>query len=1117
MNNGDPVTNPYVGPETFTQAQGHLFFGREREARDLLSRVLSERLVLFYAQSGAGKSSLLNARLIPSLREVGYAVLPVTRVEGDLPAGIDQVDNIYLFNLMLRIDESQGGAARFAHVGLGDFLHGLYSDDGEHFAFDELAVSIPDLPGSSTQPVTPYVLIIDQFEEIITAHPGRWQEREAFFRQLDAAMRRDPNLWVILTLREDYVPSIEPYAPLLLDRMRARFYMERMGVDAALEAVRRPAEVGGRPFDKGVAEQLVDNLRQVRVSGQQAPIPGQYVEPVQLQVVCYQLWEKIRHRALGPITEADRQEAGDVDQALGQFYEDALGKVISEPTLGVSERQLRTWFGTQLITEAGTRGTVFQGEESTAGLDNRVVDVLESRRILRKEVRAGGVWVELIHDRFVEPIRESNRKQATPLALDVERWRAAGELNNLLYGKDQLRAYRAQLMQYPGQFAPLEQSFLEASIRRDDQRLARQRRWIGLGVIAAMIMLLALTGWALSESSAANKARQAALFSAQTAEYSRQDAEQSAALARHQEQRANAARIEAEEALVAQVAAYATRDAESTVSAEFAASLSTAVATQKAGPPLPTRQPGTPGEPPIFATLTPDATAIAFASTVEAQLAAQSTRSAVADTTATVVAIQTAVVTNSSLNTVLPSIPLTLREGAGFDAVKIMNITGPGRVPVLQATGEWVQILYPPTEQIGWIWAFPLLFEGDKMLLPANLRTQVITDRDDLPFVFGEVVSFGGAKGDYLLRDPSNEQSGFFWLPVGTEVTVLLKRPGSTSYGSGQWYFVDYTDILGGRVLRGWLPAEVVAPQTPTSQSMSGGVILTPTPSATPRPTPTPTAITWPPAGRIVFVSNRDNSRGNLYVMSTTGDSVSRLTSTTAYEPSYTTSENGQIVFTSSPEQRVSIYRWPLTGNAVLNLTGFDTDNWEPSISRDGRKIAFVSSRDNLDWEVYTMNSDGSAVTRLTSDDPARNTMPAWSPNGDRIVFVTIEGCGRPICPSALRVMDADGSNMQRLFFADGKIVTHPAWSPDGRQIAFASNRDGGMDIFVMNADGSSVVNLTNSSQDEDFPAWSLDGNWLAFTRFTDNTEIFLMAANGSRVTQLTNNPASDWYPVWVR
>lgn len=251
--------------------------------------------------------------------------------------------------------------------------------------------------------------------------------------------------------------------------------------------------------------------------------------------------------------------------------------------------------------------------------------------------------------------------------------------------------------------------------------------------------------------------------------------------------------------------------------------------------------------------------------------------------------------------------------------------------------------------------------------------------------------------------------------------------------------------------------------------------------------------------------------------MSTTGESVSRLTSTTAYEPSYTTADSGQLVFTSRPEQRVSVYRWRLTDNQTFNLTDFGSDNWEPAISSDGRKIAFVSSRDNLDWEIYTMNNDGSAITRLTSDDPARNTMPAWSPGGDQIVFVTVEGCGQPSCPSAIRVMSASGANTKRIFFAEGKIVTHPAWSPDGRQIAFGSNRDGGMDIFVMNADGSNVRNLTNSLQDEDFPTWSLDGNWLAFTRYTDNTEIFIMAANGTKVTQLTANPASDWYPVWVR
>ena len=92
--------NPYVGPRTFTAQQAHLFFGREREARELLALVIAERLVLCYAQSGAGKSSLLQTRLIPQLQEKAhYLTLPVGRVGGELPAGVAQVANIYLFNL----------------------------------------------------------------------------------------------------------------------------------------------------------------------------------------------------------------------------------------------------------------------------------------------------------------------------------------------------------------------------------------------------------------------------------------------------------------------------------------------------------------------------------------------------------------------------------------------------------------------------------------------------------------------------------------------------------------------------------------------------------------------------------------------------------------------------------------------------------------------------------------------------------------------------------------------------------------------------------------------------------------------------------------------------------
>jgi hypothetical protein len=77
--------NPYIGPRPFERSDRDKFFGRTRETRDLLSLIMAERVVLFYAQSGAGKTSLLNTQIIPALEEEGFQVLPVVRVGGDLP------------------------------------------------------------------------------------------------------------------------------------------------------------------------------------------------------------------------------------------------------------------------------------------------------------------------------------------------------------------------------------------------------------------------------------------------------------------------------------------------------------------------------------------------------------------------------------------------------------------------------------------------------------------------------------------------------------------------------------------------------------------------------------------------------------------------------------------------------------------------------------------------------------------------------------------------------------------------------------------------------------------------------------------------------------------------
>ena len=442
--------NPYVGPQTFTEAQGHLFFGREREANELCARVLSERLVLFYAQSGAGKSSLINARLIPQLRELGYAVLPVARVSGELPSGVTEVDNVFLLNLMLSLDSSRRDPGRFAHMPLPQFMAGLSSDDGKRYVYEE-ATQPAQQTETPPPSVIPYVLIIDQFEELITTNADHWRKREEFFVQLNKAMADDPKLWVLLSFREDYVAPIETYASLMRDRMRARFYMERMGIEAGLDAVQRPAELGGRPFAPRAAERLVEDLRQVRVSGQEATVAGPYVEPVQLQVVCYQLWKNIENenRPPGPITIDDVVNAGDVNKALINFYEEVLASVLASSAEPVTQRRLRTWFEQELITPDGTRGLVRQGEDTTGDLPNAIVAELQRRFLVRSDTRSGDTRIEIVHDRFVEPILASNRawraQNQNPLVLAADVWLAENKNPRRLLSGEQLRSAEAQL------------------------------------------------------------------------------------------------------------------------------------------------------------------------------------------------------------------------------------------------------------------------------------------------------------------------------------------------------------------------------------------------------------------------------------------------------------------------------------------------------------------------------------------------------------------------------------------------------------------------------------------------------------------------------------------------
>lgn len=522
--------NPYVGPRPFEAEEEEYFFGRRDETRQLADLVIAQRVVVFHAPSGAGKTSLLKASLIPTLnRRKRIFTLPISRVSGDLPPDVDNatVGNIYVFNTLVGLYGTEARATELAGLSLRAGVAPLLA------------------PNEGESRPRPRLLIIDQFEELFTTHFERHTERGDFFAQLQHCLAAHPQLSLLLAMREDYIANLDFYAAQIPDRLRTRFRIERLSEQDALEAVKGPAARAGRTFDTGVAEALVDNLRRIQLGQPDVELPrvtmalGSYIEPVHLQIVCRQLWEKLPpDRTL--ILAEDVQKFGDVDQALTGFYEDALRQVIEQT--GISERRLRAWFNEQLITPARTRGLVYRGAEATAGLDNDAVAILNNAYIIRADIRGSDTWYELAHDRLVEPILAANAgwlaRYVNPLATPAQRWLQAGRDPNQLLRGPLLGEAEAFAQTNRTDLLPEEQEFLKESLRTAaaEEAQARQatqrRRTLAVAALVVIAMLAVLSLWALrnadlawEQQNIANSQRATAVAAAEAAQRAEATAE----------------------------------------------------------------------------------------------------------------------------------------------------------------------------------------------------------------------------------------------------------------------------------------------------------------------------------------------------------------------------------------------------------------------------------------------------------------------------------------------------------------------------------------------------------------------------------------------------------------
>lgn len=200
--------------------------------------------------------------------------------------------------------------------------------------------------------------------------------------------------------------------------------------------------------------------------------------------------------------------------------------------------------------------------------------------------------------------------------------------------------------------------------------------------------------------------------------------------------------------------------------------------------------------------------------------------------------------------------------------------------------------------------------------------------------------------------------------------------------------------------------------------------------------------------------------------------------------------------------------------NDVVTLSGFSPSlAWSP----DATQIAYTEIINVGGTQgIFVMDINGDNRRRV-SEENGNAFAPSWSPDGTRIIYSWSPVANAEIWLTNISDVQMTGAVSEPVRLTeDYRMDSQPAWSPDGSRIAFMSGRDNNSEIYVMDADGSNLINLSQHEAIDSMPSWSSDGQWIAFTSNREsNFELYMVRTDGTQLTRLTYNQLTDYTPVF--